>query len=41
MGLYAGYHDPGYDPLAYVVQEAHKRAWKFMPGLTVFRPPAQ
>jgi uncharacterized lipoprotein YddW (UPF0748 family) len=24
-GSYAGYHDPGYDPLAYVVQEAHKR----------------
>ena len=24
-GYYAGYSDPGYDPLAYVIEEAHKR----------------
>lgn len=24
-GRYAGYQDPGYDPLAYAIQEAHKR----------------
>lgn len=24
-GYYAGYHDPGYDPLAYAIREAHKR----------------
>jgi len=24
-GYYAGYSDPGYDPLEYVIQEAHKR----------------
>jgi len=35
-GQYAGYHDPGYDPLAYAVQEAHKRGLEIHAWFNVF-----
>jgi len=36
-GSYAGYSDPGYDPLAYVVQEAHKRGMEVHAWFNVFQ----
>ncbi len=36
-GYYAGYSDPGYDPLAYAVQEAHKRGLELHAWFNVFQ----
>ncbi len=36
-GYYAGYSDPGYDPLAYAVQEAHKRGIELHAWFNVFQ----
>jgi uncharacterized lipoprotein YddW (UPF0748 family) len=36
-GYYAGYQDPGYDPLAYAVQEAHKRGMEVHAWFNVFQ----
>ncbi|HDP98482.1 MAG TPA: T9SS type A sorting domain-containing protein [bacterium] len=35
-GYYAGYKDPGYDPLAYAVEEAHKRGMELHAWFNVF-----
>ena len=37
-GYYAGYQNPGYDPLAAAVEEAHSRGLEYMLGLTFFKP---
>ncbi|MFH1213106.1 MAG: family 10 glycosylhydrolase, partial [Candidatus Neomarinimicrobiota bacterium] len=36
-GSYAGSHNPGYDPLAYAVQEAHKRGMEVHAWFNVFQ----
>ena len=36
-GPYAGYRDPGYDPLAYAVQEAHKRGMEIHAWINCFQ----
>ncbi len=36
-GKYAGYKNPGYDPLEYAIQEAHKRGLEFHAWFNVFR----
>ena len=36
-GYYAGYNDPGYDPLAYAVEEAHKRGMELHAWFNVFQ----
>lgn len=35
-GYYAGYHYPGYDPLAYAIEEAHKRGLELHAWFNVF-----
>ncbi|HID38933.1 MAG TPA: hypothetical protein EYP36_05410, partial [Calditrichaeota bacterium] len=35
-GKYAGYNNPGYDPLAYAIQEAHKRGIELHAWFNVF-----
>jgi uncharacterized lipoprotein YddW (UPF0748 family) len=35
-GRYAGYSDPGYDPLAYAIEEAHKRGLELHAWFNVF-----
>jgi len=35
-GYYAGYRDPGYDPLAYAIQEGHKRGIEVHAWFNVF-----
>ncbi len=35
-GSYAGHQDPGYDPLAYAVEEAHKRGLELHAWMNVF-----
>ncbi|MEJ2634086.1 MAG: family 10 glycosylhydrolase [Calditrichia bacterium] len=35
-GYYAGYKDPGYDPLAYAIEEAHKRGMELHAWYNVF-----
>jgi uncharacterized lipoprotein YddW (UPF0748 family) len=35
-GYYAGYNDPGYDPLAYAIEEAHKRGMELHAWFNVF-----
>ena len=35
-GYYAGYSDPGYDPLAYAIEEAHKRGLELHAWFNVF-----
>lgn len=35
-GYYAGHQDPGYDPLAYAVEEAHKRGLELDAWMNVF-----
>ncbi len=36
-GYYAGYSDPGYDPLAYAIQEAHKRGLELHAWFNTFQ----
>jgi uncharacterized lipoprotein YddW (UPF0748 family) len=36
-GYYAGYEDPGYDPLAYAIEEAHKRGLELHAWFNVFQ----
>ena len=36
-GSYAGYHNPGYDPLAYAIEQAHKRGMELHAWFNVFQ----
>ena len=36
-GRYAGYQDPGYDPLAYAIEEAHKRGLELHAWFNTFQ----
>jgi len=35
-GYYAGYEDPGYDPLAYAIEQAHARGLELHAWFNVF-----